>query len=119
MQRVIQLLLSYLGNTGNIILYILPANMDLMRMDPYWNHKTTSYCQDKVIMCLTKIDIMDRGTDASEELKQKGWIGLVNRSQYDLLENISLTSWESTENKFFDNHPIYQTTVNVGIATLR
>ena len=48
---------------------------------------------------LTKLDIMDPGTDAREVLDgtavrlKHGWIGVVNRGQADINKAVSLLAW--------------------------
>ena len=49
---------------------------------------------ERTIGCITKIDIMDRGTDTRAELMNKGevplklgYVGIKNRSQADINDN--------------------------------
>ena len=57
-----------------------------------WNQLDKVYCISGV---LTKLDIMDPGTDAREILDgtavklKHGWIGVVNRGQKDILQAVS------------------------------
>jgi replication fork clamp-binding protein CrfC len=53
---------------------------------------------ERTIGCITKIDIMDRGTDARSTLMNKGevplrlgYVGIKNRSQGDINENKTVT----------------------------
>lgn len=55
--------LRFLGDTGNILLHVRSANV-YHRNDDYWEEKVKQY-QGPVITCVTKIDIMDRDTDAT------------------------------------------------------
>ncbi len=63
---------------------------------------------------LTKLDIMDRGTDASAILRNEvvplrlGYIGMVNRSQADINTRRSIRDAIAAETAFFEQHPSYQ-----------
>ncbi len=63
---------------------------------------------------LTKLDIMDRGTDASAMLRNQivplrlGYIGMVNRSQMDINLKRSIRDAGAAEAAFFESHPEYQ-----------
>jgi dynamin 1-like protein len=62
---------------------------------------------------LTKLDIMDRGTDALAMLHNDvlplrlGYTAVVNRSQYDIQEKTPVTKARENEAKFFTEHPQY------------
>ncbi|GMI35661.1 hypothetical protein TeGR_g13031 [Tetraparma gracilis] len=65
---------------------------------------------------MTKLDLMDRGTDARgiftgesgdvPHLKL-GYVGVVNRSQADINEEKSIQGARDSENSFFEGHPAY------------
>ena len=62
---------------------------------------------------LTKLDIMDRGTDAAPVLRNEviplrlGYVGCVNRSQADIAGKRSMRDARAAEAKFFEEHPEY------------
>ncbi|KAG5389775.1 hypothetical protein IGI04_031316 [Brassica rapa subsp. trilocularis] len=62
---------------------------------------------------ITKLDIMDKGTDASNLLLGKivplrlGYVGVVNRCQEDIMLNRSVKEALSAEEKFFRSRPAY------------
>ena len=62
---------------------------------------------------LTKLDIMDRGTDAAAVLRNEvvplrlGHLGVVNRSQHDLNMHRSMPAARAAEAEFFASHPAY------------
>lgn len=68
---------------------------------------------NRTIGVLTKMDIMDRGTDAMGILLGRqyplrhGWIGVVNRSQHDINTNKSIEHARKDEMEFFKNHSAY------------
>lgn len=87
----------YMKDPSSIILCVVPANQDItndevlgmaMKMDPLG---------ERTLGCITKIDIMDRGTDARSLLLNKGevplklgYIGIKNRSQADIQKNMTV-----------------------------
>lgn len=62
---------------------------------------------ERTIGVLTKVDLMDDGTNAREVLDnklfplQRGYIGVINRSQRDNERKKSIQSALEDENKFF------------------
>lgn len=63
---------------------------------------------------LTKIDIMDQGTDATELLSghllplRLGFVPVVNRSQNDIKRNKSIREMWRDERSFFRSNPAYR-----------
>jgi len=68
----------------------------------------------RTIGVLTKLDLMDKGTDAVSILMghtmplRHGWIGVVNRCQQDIVSGVSVKSGLDAEKKFFREHPAYR-----------
>ena len=64
---------------------------------------------------ITKIDIMDRGTNAKRMLSGQdvplrlGYVGVKNRSQADINENMSVKDAIEREKLYFATHPVYST----------
>ncbi len=67
---------------------------------------------------LTKLDLMDAGTDASSILNgtqvplKLGFIAVVNRSQADINGNKSISHALLDEQRYFESHPVYATMQN-------
>ncbi|KAL0698050.1 hypothetical protein Bca4012_054172 [Brassica carinata] len=67
----------------------------------------------RTIGVITKLDIMDKGTDARNLLAGKvvplrlGYVGVVNRCQEDILLNRSVKEALKAEEKFFQSRPAY------------
>lgn len=63
---------------------------------------------------LTKLDLMDRGTDAMEVLEGRllplrlGYVPVVNRSQADIDAGTRIAEQWRAENEFFAAHPKYR-----------
>lgn len=72
----------------------------------------------RTIGVLTKIDLMDHGTNALDILSGRvyplklGFIGVVNRSQQDIQGNKSLSEALKSEAEFFKHHPAYRNMAN-------
>ena len=72
----------------------------------------------RTIGVLTKLDLMDHGTNALDILSGRvyplklGFIGVVNRSQQDIQGNKSLADALQSERDFFRHHPAYRNMAN-------
>ena len=68
----------------------------------------------RTIGVLTKLDLMDEGTDAREILENKlfslrrGYVGVVNRSQKDIEGRKDIKAAMAAERKFFLSHAAYR-----------
>ena len=68
----------------------------------------------RTIGVLTKLDLMDAGTNALDVLTGRvyplklGFIGVVNRSQADINSGKSMSNALASETEFFKNHPSYR-----------
>lgn len=68
----------------------------------------------RTIGVLTKLDLMDAGTNALDILTGRsyplklGFIGVVNRSQQDILTNKPMPAALEAEELFFQQHPAYR-----------
>lgn len=72
----------------------------------------------RTIGVLTKLDLMDHGTNALDILSGRvyplklGFIGVVNRSQQDIQTNKPLAEALQSEREFFRHHPAYRNMAN-------
>lgn len=70
---------------------------------------------DRTLGVLTKIDLMDKGTHALDVLNGKeyplklGFVGVVCRSQKDLMDRKTIKAAIASEKKFFESDPHYKT----------
>lgn len=105
----------YIKDEKTIILVVVPANQDISTSDGLQLAKQIDPDGRRTIGVITKIDIMDRGTDAKklllgEEIHLKlGWVGIVNRSQADINEDKRVKNALENEQKFFASTPPYNT----------
>ncbi|CAL5339896.1 unnamed protein product [Camellia sinensis] len=97
-----------------IILAISPANQDLATSDAIKISREVDPKGERTFGVLTKIDLMDKGTDAVEILEGKAfrlqfpWIGVVNRSQADINKNTDMIAARRREREYFANTPEYK-----------
>lgn len=111
-QQIRDLVLHYINNPNSIILAVSPANSDLANSDAIKIAQEVDPTGDRTIAVITKIDLMDRGTDATDVLTGRvipvklGLIGVVNRSQYDIDHKKDIQEALKTEAKFLaENYP--------------
>ncbi|KAM9909336.1 hypothetical protein OXX69_005519 [Metschnikowia pulcherrima] len=108
------LILEYVSKPNCIILAVSPANVDLVNSESLKLARQVDPTGKRTVGILSKIDLMDQGTNALDILKgnvyplKLGFIGVVNRSQQDIQENKSLDDSLYAEQQFFANHPAYR-----------
>ncbi|CAN6911378.1 unnamed protein product [Brassica oleracea] len=111
--RIRTMILSYIKQPSCLILAVTPANSDLANSDALQIAGNADPDGHRTIGVITKLDIMDRGTDARNLLLGKvvplrlGYVGVVNRCQEDILLNRSVKEALSAEEKFFRSRPAY------------
>ncbi|XP_050216388.1 dynamin-related protein 3A-like isoform X2 [Mercurialis annua] len=111
--RIRKMIMAHISQENCIILAVTPANSDLATSDALQMAREADPNGTRTIGVITKLDIMDRGTDACNFLLGKvvplrlGYIGVVNRSQEDINYNRSIRNALAREERFFSDHPIY------------
>lgn len=109
------LVFQYISNPNSIILAITPANQDIVNSESLNLARTVDPQGKRTLGVLTKLDLMDQGTDAVDVLTGQtyplrlGFIGIVNRSQNDVVQRKSLDASIRAESQFFNSHPSYRT----------
>ena len=103
-----------MGDPSSIILSVVPANQDITNDEVLHMAMGLDQLGERTLACITKIDIMDRGTDARALLLNKGevplrlgYIWIKNRSQADIQEGKSVGDSLKAEKMFFSTSPIY------------
>ncbi|KAI9477996.1 MAG: Dynamin central region-domain-containing protein [Benjaminiella poitrasii] len=108
------LVMDFISNPNSIILAVTPANSDLVNSDSLKIARQVDPEGKRTIGVLTKLDLMDAGTNALDILSGRsyplklGFIGVVNRSQQDILTNKPMPIALEAENEFFQQHPAYR-----------
>lgn len=108
------LILEYIAKPNSIILAVSPANVDLVNSEALKLARQVDAMGRRTIGVLTKLDLMDHGTNAMDILSGRvyplklGFIGVVNRSQQDIQSGKSLSDALQAEVDFFRHHPAYR-----------
>ncbi|KAG1955757.1 dynamin-2 [Pimephales promelas] len=108
------MLLQFISTENCLILAVTPANTDLANSDALKISKEVDPQGLRTIGVMTKLDLMDEGTDARDILENKllplrrGYIGVVNRSQKDIDGRKDIRVALAAERKFFLSHPAYR-----------
>ena len=104
----------YAEDPLTIILCVIAANSDIATSDGLMLAKEIDVTGSRTLGVLTKLDIMDAGTDAkkallNEEIPLKlGYVGVKNRSKQDLVNKLSMAETSKKEREFFKSHPVYK-----------
>nr|XP_020443129.1 dynamin-2-like isoform X3 [Monopterus albus] len=112
--QIRDMLLQFITKESCLILAVTPANMDLANSDALKIAKEVDPQGLRTIGVITKLDLMDEGTDAQDILENKllplrrGYIGVVNRSQKDIDGKKDIRAAMAAERKFFLSHPAYR-----------
>ncbi|BFZ05832.1 hypothetical protein BsWGS_08871 [Bradybaena similaris] len=113
-QQIRGMLLEFISKESCLILAVSPANSDLANSDALKIAKEVDPQGLRTIGVITKLDLMDDGTDARDILENKllplrrGYIGVVNRSQRDIEGRKDIRAALAAERKFFLSHPSYR-----------
>ncbi|CAG0894521.1 unnamed protein product [Darwinula stevensoni] len=106
-QLLRDMILEYIEPENTLILAVIPAPEDLANSDALKLARQVDPAGERTIGVLTKLDLMDRGTDAREVLENKiiplkrGYVGVVNRSQADITGGKSMKAAREAEEAFF------------------
>lgn len=112
--QIRDMIMEFITRPNCVILAVSPANQDLANSDALKLAKEVDPQGIRTIGVLTKLDLMDAGTDAREILENKtlplrrGYVGIVNRSQADINGNKDIRAAQSAERKFFLSREEYR-----------
>ncbi|GAV71887.1 Dynamin_N domain-containing protein/Dynamin_M domain-containing protein/GED domain-containing protein [Cephalotus follicularis] len=113
-QDIENMVRSYVEQPNCVILAITPANQDIATSDAIKLSRDVDPTGEKTFGVLTKLDLMDRGTNALDVLEgrayplQHPWVGIVNRSQDDINRNIDMIAARCREREFFATNLDYR-----------
>ncbi|KAG8441355.1 hypothetical protein GDO86_006912 [Hymenochirus boettgeri] len=112
--QIKDMILQFISRDSCLILAVTPANTDLANSDALKMAKEVDPQGLRTIGVITKLDLMDEGTDARDILENKllplrrGYVGVVNRSQKDIDGKKDIRAALAAERKFFLSHPGYR-----------
>ncbi|KAI1819092.1 Dynamin central region-domain-containing protein [Xylaria intraflava] len=108
------LISEYIAKPNSIVLAVSPANVDLVNSEALKLARHVDPLGRRTIGVLTKVDLMDHGTNALDILSGRvyplklGFVGVVNRSQQDIQGNRPMEDALKAEAEFFRHHPAYR-----------
>ncbi|XP_019159403.1 PREDICTED: dynamin-related protein 1E-like isoform X1 [Ipomoea nil] len=112
-QEIENMVRTYVDKPNCIILAISPANQDIATSDAIKLAREVDPSGDRTFGVLTKLDLMDKGTNALDVLEgrayrlQHPWVGIVNRSQADINKNVDMIVARRKEREYFATSPEY------------
>ncbi|KAJ3500761.1 hypothetical protein NLJ89_g9647 [Agrocybe chaxingu] len=113
-KQIRDMLLKYISKPACIILAVTAANTDLANSDGLKMAREVDPEGTRTIGVLTKVDLMDKGTDVVDILAGRiiplrlGYVPVVNRGQRDIETNKAISTALEHEREFFENHPSYK-----------
>ncbi|KAI9316181.1 Dynamin central region-domain-containing protein [Dichotomocladium elegans] len=113
-KQIRSLIMDYISNPNSIILAVSPANADVANSDSLKLARQVDPEGKRTIGVLTKLDLMDAGTNALDVLMGRayplklGFVGVVNRSQQDILTSKPMEDALQAEEDFFRQHSAYR-----------
>lgn len=113
-RQIKDMVIKHISKTNSIILAVTPANTDLANSDGLKLAREVDPEGQRTIGVLTKVDLMDEGTDVVDILAGRviplrlGYVPVVNRGQRDIDNRKLISSALEHEKQFFENHRAYR-----------
>ncbi|KAJ7090348.1 Dynamin central region-domain-containing protein [Mycena belliarum] len=113
-KQIRDMLMKYIAKPACIILAVTGANQDLANSEGLKMAREVDPEGTRTIGVLTKVDLMDAGTDVVDILAGRiipmrlGYVPVVNRGQRDIDSNRPISYALEKEREFFENHPSYR-----------
>jgi len=113
-KQIREMVLKQIQKPNAIILAVTAANVDLANSDGLKLAREVDPEGQRTIGVLTKIDLMDTGTDVVDILAGRiiplrlGYVPVVNRGQRDIENRKRIDLALKAEKDFFENHPSYR-----------
>ncbi|KAF6219019.1 hypothetical protein HO133_005563 [Letharia lupina] len=113
-KQIKEMVLKQIQKPNAIILAVTAANTDLANSDGLKLAREVDPEGQRTIGVLTKVDLMDEGTDVVDILAGRiiplrlGYVPVVNRGQRDIANNKTISFALENERNFFDNHRAYK-----------
>ncbi|KAI5865539.1 vacuolar sorting protein 1 [Durotheca rogersii] len=113
-RQIKDMVLKYIQKSNAIILAVTSANIDLANSDGLKLAREVDPEGQRTIGVLTKVDLMDEGTDVVDILAGRiiplrlGYVPVVNRGQRDIDNKKPISASLEAEKNFFENHNAYR-----------
>ncbi|KAI9235316.1 vacuolar protein sorting-associated protein 1 [Podila verticillata NRRL 6337] len=116
-KQIRDMIIKYISKPNSIILAVTAANVDLANSDGLRLARDVDPEGARTIGVLTKVDLMDSGTDVVDILAGRviplrlGYVPVVNRGQRDIDTKKTITRSLEAERSFFETHSAYRSKV--------
>jgi len=113
-RQIRDMIVKYIQKSNAIILAVTAANIDLANSDGLKLAREVDPEGQRTIGVLTKVDLMDEGTDVVDILAGRiiplrlGYVPVVNRGQRDIDNKKPINAALEGEKNFFENHKAYR-----------
>ncbi|KAL9638595.1 MAG: hypothetical protein Q9164_001461 [Protoblastenia rupestris] len=113
-RQIKEMVLKQIQKPNAIILAVTAANTDLANSDGLKLAREVDPEGQRTIGVLTKVDLMDEGTDVVDILAGRiiplrlGYVPVVNRGQRDIENKRAISYALENERQFFENHKAYK-----------
>ncbi len=113
-RQIKEMVLKQISKPNAIILAVTAANTDLANSDGLKLAREVDPEGQRTIGVLTKVDLMDEGTDVVDILAGRiiplrlGYVPVVNRGQRDIEGKKPISAALEAERNFFENHKAYR-----------
>ena len=113
-KQIKEMVLKQISKPNAIILAVTAANTDLANSDGLKLAREVDPEGQRTIGVLTKVDLMDEGTDVVDILAGRiiplrlGYVPVVNRGQRDIDARKAISYALEAEKQFFENHKAYR-----------
>lgn len=113
-RQIREMIMKFISKPNAIILSVNAANTDLANSDGLKLAREVDPEGSRTIGVLTKVDLMDQGTDVIDILAGRviplrfGYVPVINRGQKDIESKKTIRDALKDEATFFENHPSYK-----------
>ncbi|KAL7410727.1 Dynamin central region-domain-containing protein [Mrakia frigida] len=113
-KQIRDMLLKFISKPNAVILAVTAANTDLANSDGLQLARAVDPNGERTIGVLTKVDLMDQGTDVVDILAGRiiplrlGYVPVVNRGQRDIEQKKAISGALENERVFFETHQSYK-----------
>lgn len=112
-KQIREMIMKFISKPNAIILAVNAANQDLANSDGLKLAREVDPEGMRTIGVLTKVDLMDQGTDVIDILAgrviplRSGYVPVINRGQKDIEQHKTIRAALADEKRFFENHQSY------------
>jgi replication fork clamp-binding protein CrfC len=123
-KQIRKMIRHFIDNPNSIIVAVSTATEDIANSEALKIAREVDPKCSRTLGVVTKLDLMDQGTDAREVLENRiiplhlGFVGVVNRSQRDINDGKPIKAALDAERAFFVNSPYSDMVSRMGTAYL-